>query len=69
MSDKAPAYRDHVLHFDAVRLVELRGGGRTKGTLTTENERKMLIRAPAHVYSAHAAFFLSPPPSVGGDGV
>ena len=40
MSDRAPAYRDPVLHFDALRLVALREGDRTEETLATENERK-----------------------------
>ena len=35
--------------------VALREGGRIEETLATENERKHLIRAPAHVHSAHAA--------------
>ena len=53
MSDSAPAYRVPLLHFDALRLVALRGGhGKI---LATENVREMLIRAPAHVHSAHAA--------------
>ena len=42
MSNRAPAYRDHVSHFDALRLVALRGGDRIGATLTTENERKCL---------------------------
>ena len=50
MSARAPAYRDHVLYFDALRLVALREGERTDETLATENERKMLIRAPVHVH-------------------
>ena len=40
MRDKAPTYRDPVLHFDALRLVALREGGRIEETLATENERK-----------------------------
>ena len=55
MSDRAPAYRDPVLHFDALRLVALREGDRTEETFATENERGMPIRAPAHVHSAHTA--------------
>ena len=35
MSDRAPAYRDHVLHFDALRLVALREGGSTEETSAT----------------------------------
>ena len=57
MSDRAPAYRDPVLHFDALRLVALREVGRIEETLATENKREILIRAPAHVHSAHAALF------------
>ena len=55
MRDRAPAYSDPVLHFDALRLVALREGGRIEETVATENEREMLIRALAHVHSAHAA--------------
>ena len=55
MSDRAPAYRNHAIHFDALRLVALREGGRTEETHATENEREMLIRAPAHVHLAREA--------------
>ena len=41
MSNRAPAYRDPVLHFDALRLVALREGGRTEEALATKNERKI----------------------------
>ena len=58
MRGRAPAYRDPVLHFNALRLVALREGDRTEETLATENEREILIRAPAHVHSARAALFL-----------
>ena len=50
MGGRAPAYLDPALHFDALRLVAVREGGRFEETLATENERKMLIRAPAHVH-------------------
>ena len=40
MSDRAPAYRDPVLHFDALRLVVLREGDRTEEALGTENKEK-----------------------------
>ena len=56
MSDRAPAYRDPLLHFDALRPVALREGGRTKKTLSTEGGREMHMRAPAHVHPAHAAY-------------
>ena len=55
MGDRAPTYRGHIFHFDALRLVALREGGRTEETLATENEREILISAPAHVHSARAA--------------
>ena len=55
MSNRTPSYRDPALHFDALRFVALREGGRTEETLATENEREILIRAPAHVHSAHEA--------------
>ena len=58
MSDRAPAYRDPALHFGALRLVALREGGRLKETPATENEREMLIRAPARVHLAHTVFLL-----------
>ena len=54
MSDRAPAYRGPELHFDALRLVALREGGRTDETLAVENETQMPIRAPAHVHSVPA---------------
>ena len=44
-----------VLHFDALRLVALCEGDRIEATLAAEKEREMLIRASAHVHSAHAA--------------
>ena len=40
MGDRAPAYRDPALHFDALRLVALHEGDRTQETLATENEKK-----------------------------
>ena len=55
MSGRAPAYRGPVLHFDALRPVALREGDRIEETFATENEREILIRAPAHVHSARAA--------------
>ena len=55
MSDRASAYRDPVFHFDALRLVGLREEGRLEETLATENEREILIRAPAHVHIARTA--------------
>ena len=55
MSDRAPAYRGPVLHFDALRLVALREGSRIEEPIATGHESEMLIRAPAHVHPAHAA--------------
>ena len=55
MSDRAPASRDPILHFDALRLVALHVRDRIEETLATGNERKVLIRAPAHVHPTHAA--------------
>ena len=52
MRDRAPAYRDLILHSDVLCLVALREGGRTENALETEKEREMLIRAPAHVQPA-----------------
>ena len=54
MSDRAPAYRDPILHFSALRLAALHEGGRIEEILA-ENERKIPIRAPAHAHLAHAA--------------
>ena len=50
MSNRAPAYRDPVLHFEALRLAVLREGGRIKQPLATENERKCLY---AHLRTCH----------------
>ena len=55
MGDRAPAYRNSVLNFDALRLVALCEGGRIEETIATENEREIPIRVHAHVNSAHAA--------------
>ena len=55
MGDRAPAYRNSVLNFDALRLVALCEGGRIEETIATENEREIPIRVHAHVHSAHAA--------------
>ena len=48
MSDRAPAYRDPVMHFDALRLAALRGRDRIEGALATENKRKAYTRTCAH---------------------
>ena len=50
MSNKAPVYQDPVLHFDSLRPVALLEGGRVEETIATENERGILMRAPAHVH-------------------
>ena len=39
-----PPYRDPVLHFDAPRLIALRGGDKNEEIPTTKNEREMLMR-------------------------
>ena len=44
MSDRAPAYRDPLLHFDALGLVALRERDRNEEALATENEKEMLMR-------------------------
>ena len=67
MSDGAPAYRNHVLHFDAPRLVALREGGRIEEALATENEGKCLhahprtCTLPTQLFAARAS--LQPTPS------
>ena len=67
MNGRSPAYRDPVLHFDALRLVALHEGDRIEEALATENERKFLcahLRAytqPAQLFTARAS--LQPTPS------
>ena len=61
MSDRAPAYRDSALHFDALRLARLREGGRTEETHATENEGKGLY-THLRTYSAAGAS-LQPTPN------
>ena len=68
MGDRAPAYRGPVFHFDALRPVALREGDRIVETHATENERKMIIRTPAHVHTKPRQLFaagasLQPTPS------
>ena len=68
MSDRAPAYRDPVLHFDALRLVELREGGSIEETLATENERKILFsqlrtyNQPTQLFAAGESLQPNPSP-------
>jgi hypothetical protein len=42
MRDRAPAYRGHVLNFDALRFAALREGHRPEEALATENEGVVL---------------------------
>ena len=58
MSDRAPAYRDLVLHFDALRLVALREGGRIEETPGKENEGKCFY-AHLHMYTQPTQLFSS----------
>ena len=47
------------MHFDALRLVALREGGRIEGALATENEREMpMRRACAHALSPRTSLLL-----------
>ena len=68
MSDRAPAYRDRVLHFDALRLVVLREGDRTEETLATEIESKCLYAhlrtytQPTQLLAAGASMQPTPSP-------
>ena len=68
MRGRAPAYRGNLLHFDALRFVELRGGGRGKETLTTENEGKCLYAhlrtctQPRQPFAAGTGFQPTPGP-------
>ena len=55
--DRALAYQDPILHFDALHLVALRERDGIEETLATENDREVRIRAPAHMHSAHAALW------------
>ena len=41
---QSPPYRDHASHFQAPRLIALRGGDRNEETPKTENKREMLMR-------------------------
>jgi len=55
MRNRSPVYRDPVLHFDALRLIALREGGKMEGAFPTENAREVLIRAPFQLHSARTA--------------
>ena len=54
MSNRAPAYRDPVLHFDALRLVALREGDRIEEAPASENERKCTFTQPTQLFAAGA---------------
>ena len=58
MRDRAPAYRDLVLHFDALRLVALREDGRTEEALATENGRKNYARISTRALSPPSSLLL-----------
>ena len=68
MSDRTPAYRDPVLHFDAMRLVALREGGRIEETLATENEGRYLYAhlrtytQPTQLFAAGESMHPTPSP-------
>ena len=58
MSGRVPAYRNPVLHIDTLRLVALREGDRTEGTLVTENEGKCLYaHLRTYTYTQHTQLF------------
>ena len=67
MRDRAPAYRDPVLHFDALHPVAMRKEGMIEEVLATENEREMLIRTCARTPSPRSSLLperiLQPTPS------
>ena len=68
MSNRAPTSRDPALHFDALRLVALREGGRIEETLATDNEGKCLYAhlrtytQPTQFFAAEASFQPTPSP-------
>ena len=68
MSDRAPAYRDPLLHFDALRLVALCEGDWIKDAPATENEGKCLCAhlrtctQPAQLFAAGAILQFTPSP-------
>ena len=68
MSDRAPAYRGPVLHFDALRLVALRERDGTEETFATESEGGCLLAhlrtyaQPAQLFAAGASFQPTPSP-------
>jgi len=68
MSDRAPAFRDPVLHFDALRLVALHEGRRMGEPLVTDNERKCLyahprtVTQPTKLFAAGACLYPTPSP-------
>jgi hypothetical protein len=66
MSDRAPAYRDPVLHFDALRLVALREGGRSRKP-SQQGSREGCLYAhlctctqPTQLFAAGASLHPSP---------
>ena len=68
MSERAPAYRDHVLHFDALRLAALREGDMIEEKPTTENEEKCACAhlrtytQPTQLFAAGACMQPTPSP-------
>jgi hypothetical protein len=68
MIHRAPAYRDPVLHFDALRLVALREGGIIREALATENgswclcAHLRMYTQPAQLLAAGASMQPTPGP-------
>ena len=68
MGDRAPAYRGPVFHFDALRPVALREGGRILEAFATEDEGKCLYAhlrtctQPTPLFAAGASLQLTPSP-------
>ena len=68
MGDRAPAYRDFVLHFDALRFVALREERVIEEALATGSEGKFLnahlrtYTQPTQLFAAGASFQPTPSP-------
>ena len=68
MRDRAPAYRDPALHFDALRLVALREGDRNKETQRTREKficaHLRTCTQPAKLFAAGAPLLAHTQPAL-----